>query len=1256
VAVQASPSSELLRPYLPRVTIEWLRTDPDAVHRVVSGSLAFVDISGFTRMTERLARRGKAGAEELVEILDGTFTALLRVAYADGASLVKWGGDAVLLLFTGDGHVERACRATHGMQQTLRHVGRIATSAGPVTLRMSVGVHAGAFHLFLVGDVHRELIIAGPDVTTTVEMEAAADAGEILLSPATAALLGPRFTGAAKADGVLLRTPPETAFQPAAPVGPVDDLDLTACVPLELREVLLSGSLEPEHRATTVGFIEFMGTDSLLTAEGPEAAAAAIGEVVTLAEQAARRHEVSFHETDIARDGGRILFVAGAPRSTGADEERCLLALRAVAAYEGPLAVRCGVNRGYVFSGILGPPYRRTFSIKGDAVNLAARLMAKSSAGQVLSTAAVLERSRTHFQRTALQPFMVKGKANPVEAFVVGAPERVVPAQPDAAPLIGREPEVAALTELLEAARTGAGGVAEIVGEPGIGKSRLVEEMRSRATGFRRYDIRCEAYEAATPYFAIRSFVREALAVAHLDDLRARVTSTAPELVRWLPLLAIAAGFEAEETSATAELQERARRDRLERATATLLTRAVTGPVLLAVEDAHWMDEASGGVLRQLAARAARSEWAVCVTRRPVEGGVAASEWPGTVIMAPAPLSDEAANAFIGEADLALAPHEIAQLTERAGGNPLFLRELIAAARSQGSLEGLPDSVEAVIAAQIDRLPVGDRALLRYASVIGQAFAEETVLAVLAAEAPPAPRFAELAEFLVADRPGEWRFRHALIRDAAYEGLSFRRRRALHGRVGDVVRTRAGAAADEQSELLSLHFFAAQRHEEAWRYSRIAGERARTKWANAEAAEFFGRALEAARALPSVEPAAIATTAEALGDVNERLGKSAVASLAYGRARKLMRADRKATCRLLWKEGVLREHSGRYPEALRWYSRALTIDQPEDPMPERAELLIAYGGVRFRQGRYREAVTWCERAVEHASAVGDRRGLARAYQVLHLVHVSTGSPERVRYRDLALPIYEELGDLTRQGYVLNNLGIDAYNEGRWDEAVRLYERSRDVLLRAGAWVDATLADYNIAEILSDQGYLEEAEHLLRATLQSLRGADYPMGIAFSLGHLGRVCARAGRFEEAHELLGDALERWRAIGNDAHVIETEAKVIEALLLAGRGPEALPLAEATLARSERQDVVPWLAALLVRLHACALAQTGDRDAAVPVAERALVIARAAEARYEVALSLDLMARLQPARPDVETLVAESGRLLTDLGVVRTASVPL
>src|SRR6516162_8898864 len=124
VRPRADVRSERLKPYVPRLLIEWLRTAPDERHRAIAGSLAFVDISGFTQMTERLARKGKVGAEEVNDTLDVCFTELLSVAYDYGAGVIKWGGDAVLLLFDGEAHEARACRAAAQMQRTLRALGR----------------------------------------------------------------------------------------------------------------------------------------------------------------------------------------------------------------------------------------------------------------------------------------------------------------------------------------------------------------------------------------------------------------------------------------------------------------------------------------------------------------------------------------------------------------------------------------------------------------------------------------------------------------------------------------------------------------------------------------------------------------------------------------------------------------------------------------------------------------------------------------------------------------------------------------------------------------------------------------------------------------------------------------------------------------------------------------------------------------------------------------------------------------------------
>src|SRR5260370_26719244 len=143
---QRITASALLAPYVPRLVVEWLRAAPAVTYRSLEGTRVFAAISGFTDLTERLARRGEVGAEEMSDVLNVTFEALLTAAYDYGAGLVKWGGDAVLLLFDNERHPEMACRAASEMQRTIRRVGRLRTSSGRVSLRMSIGVHSGAVH------------------------------------------------------------------------------------------------------------------------------------------------------------------------------------------------------------------------------------------------------------------------------------------------------------------------------------------------------------------------------------------------------------------------------------------------------------------------------------------------------------------------------------------------------------------------------------------------------------------------------------------------------------------------------------------------------------------------------------------------------------------------------------------------------------------------------------------------------------------------------------------------------------------------------------------------------------------------------------------------------------------------------------------------------------------------------------------------------------------------------------------------------
>src|SRR3954454_4270134 len=201
VATREASRDAVLVPYASRVALRWLDESPDNKHMTVDGSLVFADVSGFTPLTERLARRGKVGAEELTDVLNNVFGTLGRVTDGFDGDLLKFGGDALLLLFDGPGHVERAAACAAGLLEALRPFRRLRTAGGIVNLSMSIGLETGSVHLLHVGDRHRELFALGPVVSTTVSMENAASGGQILVGPAACEVLGEDALGGEIEEG-----------------------------------------------------------------------------------------------------------------------------------------------------------------------------------------------------------------------------------------------------------------------------------------------------------------------------------------------------------------------------------------------------------------------------------------------------------------------------------------------------------------------------------------------------------------------------------------------------------------------------------------------------------------------------------------------------------------------------------------------------------------------------------------------------------------------------------------------------------------------------------------------------------------------------------------------------------------------------------------------------------------------------------------------------------------------------------------------
>ena len=441
---------------------------------------------------------------------------MLEIAFERGGSLLKFGGDALLLLFDGDDHAQQAAAAAVEMRAALRAATQVPMSFGRVRLRMSVGLHSGTVQLFQVGTLHRELIVAGPAATRTTQMEHAASAGEIFVSPEMARRLprGATRPGPAGAEVLRWRRSPVPPIG-ARPRRPVPPETIEACLPAILRAYLGPGEVEFEHRIAAVAFIRFRGVDALLATAGADAVAGALHSLVSTVQVAADAAGIAFLASDIDEDGGKIILVSGVPRAQADHQGRLLRALRSIADADLPLPVQIGVNDGHVFAGTIGATHRATFTVMGDTVNLAARLMSAAPAGELYATAGVLDRSRPIFASPAAGPVPGEGQG------AAGAGLR------------GRRRDGRRLS-IAERARSSAGewswsGSARCCSaravptrcwswwETGTGKSRLVRQALT-STGIGEFTVRGEPDGTASPYRAFRDPMRALLGIERADQ------------------------------------------------------------------------------------------------------------------------------------------------------------------------------------------------------------------------------------------------------------------------------------------------------------------------------------------------------------------------------------------------------------------------------------------------------------------------------------------------------------------------------------------------------------------------------------------------------------------------------------------------------------------------------------------------------------------------------------------------------------------
>ena len=548
--------------------------------------------------------------------------------------------------------------------------------------------------------------------------------------------------------------------------------------------------------------------------------------------------------------------------------------------------MRVGLNAGEVVVRAIGNDLHMDYSAIGQTTHLAARMEQMAMPGSILITPAVLGLAEGYVQVRSLGPMPVRGLDVPVEVFeLVGASgirrRLQAAAVRGLTRFVGRDTELAALGQALERAGAGQGQVVAVVGEAGVGKSRLVYEcVRSpRTQGWLVLESASVSYGKATPYFPVIDLLKRYVHVEDADEprtVRARVTGqvltldetlqeTIPALLWLLDALPDDSPFR------TLDPPQRRQRllDALRR---VLLRESQVQPLLLVFEDLHWIDTETQALLDRLVDSLPTARILLLVNYRPeYQHGWSNKTSYTQLRLDPLPpaSADEVLQALLGD-DPSLAPLK-PLLIARTEGNPFFLEESVRALVETGVLVGergayrlahalqslqVPATVQAVLAARIDRLPPEDKRLLQTAAVIGMEVPLPLLQAI--AEAPEESLQRSLAqlqatEFLYETRlfpEREYTFKHALTHEVAYGSLLLERRRVLHARIVEALEALAGDRVAEQVERLAHHALRGEVWDKALAYCRQAGEKAMARSAYREAVGYFEQALSALPHLP----------------------------------------------------------------------------------------------------------------------------------------------------------------------------------------------------------------------------------------------------------------------------------------------------------------------------------------------------------------------------------------------------------------------
>jgi class 3 adenylate cyclase/DNA-binding winged helix-turn-helix (wHTH) protein/predicted ATPase len=853
-----------------------------------------------------------------------------------------------------------------------------------------------------------------------------------------------------------------------------------------------------------------------------------------------------------------------------------------------------GLHTGLVVVGGMqnGDEAGTAATIVGDVVSVATALEERAAPGTILCSDATarLIQGTVHIESQGL--FQVPGQPAPIETYtVLGRGFRRSPMEQHRgrvlSPFVGREREMATLHALLAQVEEGRGQVVGVVGEPGLGKSRLVYEFR-RSLGERRLTYRagrCFSYGSTMPYLPVLDLLRHHCGITDTDspqDITAKIhrglqeVGMGPEM--WAPVLLHLLGLE-EGTNPLAALSPEARKARILTAfTQMCLNGSRQLPLILEVEDLHWIDPSSDECLAALVERMAGAPLLVLVTYRPgYRPAWIDKSYVTQVALQPLTSQDSLRVVQAALPTVALSAPLVPQLLAKADGNPFFLEELARTVVEQGTdapSPTVPDTVQAVLLARIDRLPATAKRLLQTAAVIGKDVALPLLQAVV--EVPEETMHRDLGHLQAAEFLYEtytptalaYTFKHVLTQEVAYQSLVRRVQQQYHAHIAQVLEERFPEVAEAQPERLARHYTGAGRGTQAIPYWQRVGQRAVERSAHIEAISHFTQGLELLKTLP---------------ETSERVHQELTLQLALGPP-------------LL----MLKGHTA--PEVEHVYTRAYALAQQLGGTPQQFSVLIGLWRFYYSQARFPTARELAEECFDIAQHLREPASLQEAHTYLGSTLFMMGDLVAAQaHLEQGIALYDPQQShtlafsrgtdpgvvcLSRTSWGLWWLGYPDKALARSHEAIALARRlshpgSLYFALHYNALLHVWCRKMALAKelleasitfmqergfvqflgsevtklgwVLVEQGDIEEGMAKIHQGLETERIHKVELGLNTDLAILAQAYGRTKQAKEGLRVLGEALER--AHNNAESFYEAELYRLKGELLLQAGAEGL-----------------------------------------------------------------------------------------------------